>query len=262
MDDLRVHYLKAASQPYSIEALIRPKKPDRPPLPVQPTGKKGAGFFKRLFESDADRQERQRIALSNWEREKKLTELRYQNQRAAWADLYALWQSKAALHQETMNESVVQASVRFASNSTFFKAILDEVLRQMAWPRETTISFEVIPEASLVWLDVDLPEIEELPQATFALNRQGTQVIEKKMTQKAIREAYTRHVHGIQLRLIGTTLYALPFEKVSICGLTQRFSKVSGHLVDDYIIECMTDRTRFLIINFSALEATNPIEAL
>ncbi|WP_421315826.1 DUF4236 domain-containing protein [Aeromonas veronii] len=269
MDELRVHYLKAASQPYSIEAPIRPQKPEIPPPPVQPTGEEGAGFFKKLFESDADKQERQRTALANWERavldwerEKKLTEQRYQNQRAAWAEQYALWQSEAARHQETMSESVARASVRFASDSAFFEAILDEALKQMDWPRETIISFEVIPEASLVRLDVDLPEIEDLPRATFALNRQGTQILEKEMTQKAVREAYARHVHGILFRLIGTTLYALPFEKVSICGFTQRISKATGHLVDDYIIQCMADRTRFLRINFSALDAIDPIETL
>ncbi|MGY2498746.1 hypothetical protein ACW4UO_30255, partial [Klebsiella pneumoniae] len=105
---------------------------------------------------------------------------------------------------------VAQAAIRFASDTAFFEAILDEVLKQMDWPRETVISFEVIPEESLTRIDVDLPEIEDLPQATFALNRQGTQIVEKEMTQKTIREAYARHVHGILLRLIGATLYALP----------------------------------------------------
>jgi hypothetical protein len=132
----------------------------------------------------------------------------------------------------------------------------------MYWPRETIISFEVIPEASLVRLDVDLPEIEDLPQATFALNRQGTQIIEKEMTQKAVRAAYARHVHGILLRLIGTTLYALPFERVSICGFTQRVSKATGYLVDDYIIECLADQARLLKINFSNLDLVKPIKAI
>ncbi|MFK8770166.1 DUF4236 domain-containing protein [Aeromonas caviae] len=269
MDELREHYLKAASQPYSVEAPIRPAKPEIPPPPVQPTGEEGAGFFKKLFESDADRQERQTLALANWERavldwerEKKLTEQRYQSQRAAWAEQYALWQSESTRHQETMSASVAQAGIRFASDTAFFEAILDEVLKQMDWPRETVISFEVIPEESLTRIDVDLPEIEDLPQATFALNRQGTQIVEKEMTQKAIREAYARHVHGILLRLIGATLYALPFENVSICGFTQRISKATGYLVDDYIIECMADRARFLNINFSALDSIDPIEAI
>ncbi|HDU8490708.1 DUF4236 domain-containing protein [Aeromonas hydrophila] len=51
-------------------------------------------------------------------------------------------------------------------------------------------------------------------------------------------------------------------ENVSICGFTQRISKATGYLVDDYIIECMADRTRFLNINFSALDSIDPIEAI
>ncbi|MBR7627728.1 DUF4236 domain-containing protein [Aeromonas popoffii] len=68
MDDLRVHYLKATSQPYAVEAPIRPAKPEIPSPPVKPTCEESAEFFKKLFESDADKQERQKLALVNWER--------------------------------------------------------------------------------------------------------------------------------------------------------------------------------------------------
>jgi len=266
---LRDHYIKAASQPYVVPAPARPAKPEFSPAPAQPSAGEGAGFFKKLFESDEDKQERQRLAQENWERavqdwerEKQQVERRYQGQRAAWAEQYAHWQSEANRHQEAISTSAAQANERFATDTTFFESLLDELLQQTDWPRETFVSFEVNPQKSLISMDVDLPEIEDMPHSTFTVNRQGNYIAEKEMTQKAVRETYARHVHGILLRLIGIALYALPFENVSICGFTQRISKATGHLVDDYIIECLANRSQFININFSALDIIDPIDAI
>ena len=268
-NELRDHYLKAVTRPYAVSAPVRPDKPEIPPLPEMPSCGDDTGFFKKLFETEEDRQERQRSALASWERamqdwerEKALIEHRAQNNRMAWAEQYALWQSEADRHQEGLTSSEAQANSRFITDSAFFEAILDEALQNTDWPRDTAISFEVLSEKSLIKLDVDLPEIEDLPQSTFALNRQGTEIIEKKMTQKAVREAYARHVHGILLRLIGIALYALPFDSVSICGFTQRLSKATGNLVDDYIIQCTADRAIIQKMNFSCLDNIDPIDAI
>ncbi|MGL5334627.1 MAG: DUF4236 domain-containing protein [Enterovibrio sp.] len=269
LDELRDHYLKLASSPFAIPAPERPSKPEIPQAPTKPTGEDKVGFFKKLFESESDKQERQRIALASWElamqdweREKALIEHRYQSNRIAWAEQYALWQDQAIRHQEALTLTAAQASDRFMTDAAFFEAILDETLQNTDWPRDTTISFEVIPEQSLIKLDVDLPEIEDLPHTTFTLNRQGTEIVEKEMTQKAIREAYARHVHGILLRIIGIALYALPFERVNICGFTQRLSKATGNLIDDYIIQCLADRSTIQKMNFSCLDKVDPIEAI
>lgn len=200
--------------------------------------------------------------MLDWEREKSLTELRYQKNRMAWAEQYALWQSEANRHQEALTSSAAQASSRFISDAPFFEALLDETLQSTDWPRDTAISFEVLPEQSLIKLDVDLPEIEDLPQSSFTLNRAGTEIVEKDMTQKAIREAYARHVHGILMRLIGIAFYALPFDEVNICGFTQRLNKATGNLVDDYIIQCTAARPAFQRINFEALDNIDPIESI
>ncbi|MCU8005287.1 DUF4236 domain-containing protein [Shewanella sp. SM96] len=268
-NELLDHYLKAATSPYAVPAPVRPAKPEIPPSPVKPSCVDDTGFFKKLFESEEDRQERQRAALASWERamqdwerEKTLIEHRYQTNRMAWAEQYALWQSEAARHQESLTSSEAQANSRFISDAAFFEAILDETLQNTDWPRDTAISFEVLPEQSLIKLDVDLPEIEDLPQSIFTLNRQGTEIIEKDMTQKAVREAYARHVHGILMRLIGIALYALPFDSVSICGFTQRLSKATGNLVDDYIIQCTADRATIQKMNFSCLDIIDPIDAI
>ncbi|CUB06668.1 DUF4236 domain-containing protein [Marinomonas fungiae] len=269
MNELRDHYVKAVTSPYAFAAPERPEKPVIPPAPIKPTIELETGFLKKLFESQEDRQERYEAALAiwersmlDWEREKALVEKRYQSTRMAWAEQYALWQFESSNHQAMITTNIEIALGRFDSDSVFFETILDDALQNTDWPRDTSISFEVLPEQSLIKLDVDLPEIEDLPQSYFILNRQRTEIVKKEMTQKAIRETYARHVHGILMRLIGIALYALPFERVSICGFTQRVSKATGNLVDDYIIECDVDRSAFQEMNFSSLDNIDPIVAI
>lgn len=269
MSELQAHYLKQATQPYAIEAPIRPSKPITPPVPEHPDPNEGAGFLKKLFESEEDRQERQTTAIQNWrravqdwERENALTEQRYQSQRAAWAEQYANWQYEAKCHQEAIDASTANVVYRFTNDASYFESLLDEVLQLTDWPRETQVSFEVIPSESLIHLDVDLPEIEDMPQSSFSLNRSKTEIIEKPMTQKAVRENYARHVHGCLFRLIGLSLFALPFDTVMVSGFTQRISKETGNLTDDYILSCRVKRSELMRVNFNRLGDVDPVEAL
>lgn len=269
LNEMREHYLKVFASPYAVAAPERPEKPDIPPAPVKPTLTEETGFLKNLFESQEERQDRYETALVaweramiDWEREKSLIEERYLSNRMQWAEQYALWQFESSNHQARITSCKESALKCFGKDSVFFEGVLGEALQSTDWPRDTSVSFEVQPESSIIKLDVDLPEIEDLPQSYFVLNRQGTEIIEKDMTQKAVREAYARHVHGILMRLIGIALCALPFEHVIISGFTQRVSKATGNLEDEYIIECNLDRTKFQEINFSALDCVDPIAAI
>ncbi len=50
------------------------------------------------------------------------------------------------------------------------------------------------------------------------------------------RESYAKHVHGCLLRLAAIVFQTLPFEQAVISGFTQRVSKRTGYLEDEYII--------------------------
>ncbi|UNP89278.1 hypothetical protein MNZ22_02040 [Aeromonas encheleia] len=200
--------------------------------------------------------------MQDWEREKALTEQRYTHQRASWAEQYAHWQSEAKRHQDAMAASSANAANRFANDIAYFESLLDEVLQMTDWPRETLVSYEVVPGQFLIRMDVDLPEIEDMPQSGFGLNRAGTEIVDKPLTQKAVRESYARHVHGCLFRLIGLSLYALPFETVVISGFTQRISKKTGNLTEEYILSCRASRSAFTRVNFNNLSDIDPVEAL
>ncbi|WP_283797790.1 hypothetical protein [Klebsiella pneumoniae] len=57
-------------------------------------------------------------------------------------------------------------------------------------------------------------EIEDMPDKVYSVNARGTDINEKAMTQKAVRESYAKHVHGCLLRLAAIVFQTLPFERM------------------------------------------------
>ncbi|MDR8263136.1 hypothetical protein FPK87_22220, partial [Acinetobacter baumannii] len=113
------------------------------------------------------------------ERENALLKQRYEKQRIAWAEQYAEWQHQYQEHEKNRTDSVALAKEQFRSDARFFEHCLEEVFSQTEWPRETLVTFEVRPEESTVWLDVDLPEIEDMPDKVYSVNARGTDINEK-----------------------------------------------------------------------------------
>ena len=101
-----------------------------------------------------------------------------------------------------------------------------------------------------------------MPGSSVRLNAKGTEILEKEMSQKAIRERYALHVHGILMRVAGMAFCALPFDNVIISGFTQRISKQSGFLEDEYIGSARINRRDHEALNFSNLDYVNPVEAV
>lgn len=266
---LESFYLQLHQGTFDRPAPVRPARPEYRPLPSAPDEHCGRGFLGGWFETDAARAERQHENQQQWlrevadvERENALIKQRYEKQRVAWAEQYADWQSEAKEHEKTAALSADVVREQFRSDARFFDNCLSEVLAQTEWPRETLVAFEVRPDESTVWLDVDLPEIEDMPDKVYAVNARGTDITEKAMTQKAVRENYARHVHGCLMRLAAIVFETLPFEFVVLSGFTQRISKKTGYLEDEYILSCRLDRQQMEKINYRNLRDVDPIAVL
>ncbi|MDU6411115.1 MAG: DUF4236 domain-containing protein [Yersiniaceae bacterium] len=266
--ELESHYRELMLKPYSVPAPVRPEKPVPIAAPEQPDEKHGSGLIGRLFESATARQERQARNLEKWQRdveecsqENALMLKRYQEMRQRWAEQYANWQFEAAEHEKKLVDAGRNISSQFTADTGYFESLLAEVIQAADWPRETLVSFQVNAGSSEILIEVDLPEYEMLPTSSMRVNARGTEIIEKELSQKAVRERYALHVHGILLRLAGMAFCALPFGTVIISGFTQRISKQTGHIEDEYIISSRIERQLFERLNFSNLEDVSPIEA-
>ncbi|EES3386516.1 hypothetical protein FR150_001533, partial [Escherichia coli] len=54
----------------------------------------------------------------------------------------------------------------------------------------------------------------------------------------------------------------LPFDNVIVSGFTQRVSKRTGYLEDEYILSCKCTRSQMSSVNFEGIEHIDPVEAL
>ncbi len=61
------------------------------------------------------------------------------------------------------------------------ESVLREAINLLSWPRETIISYEIRNDGKDIWLDVDLPEIEDIPNkiATIAATRRKLKALRR-----------------------------------------------------------------------------------
>ncbi|MBN3268748.1 hypothetical protein CUR95_16280 [Bordetella bronchiseptica] len=140
---------------------------------------------------------------------------------------------------------------------------LESNLQDIAWPRETLVALEIADEGHHVLLDVDLPEIEDMPSKLAAVPTRGLKLSVKELPEAQVRKRYMTHVHGIAFRLIGETFAALPIvQRVTLSGFSQRNDPATGQLRDEYLYSVQVNRDDWMHIDFDQLSKIDVIEAL
>lgn len=140
---------------------------------------------------------------------------------------------------------------------------LTATLQDIEWPRETAMSFDIDEQGRSVSLDVDLPEIEDMPTKLAAVPSRGLKLSVKEMSAARVQKLYAQHVHGIVFRIVGETFAALPtVDEVTVAGYSQRPDKSTGRTRDEYLISVHVVRTDWLAMNFLNLQHIDPAEAL
>lgn len=143
------------------------------------------------------------------------------------------------------------------------EAWLEDNLQDICWPRETSISLEQLEGGSCVLLDVDLPEIEDMPSATASVPSRGLKLSVKEMSATAIQKLYMAHVHAVAFRIIGESFAALPkATTVVLSGYSQRPDKATGRITDEYLFSVRVGRGTWSDIDFGRLEGIDVVEAL
>lgn len=131
---------------------------------------------------------------------------------------------------------------------------LGEVLGRIAWPRETVASLEVNDTATEAFVDIDLPEIEDMPDKSATVAARGLKVNVKERSATQRRREYLAHVHGVVFRVIGEVFAALPrIERIVASGYSQRVDKSTGNVADDYLISVRVARTGWARLDFARL---------
>jgi hypothetical protein len=198
----------------------------------------------RVDEENLARQRAHEVVIDSWER-----------------DTAAFLQRKEAHEQEQLRlrhlfEHVTQLGIEGMEEALQLR------LQSIEWPKDTNASFEVRNGGQLVLLDVDLPEIEDMPRQTYVVLKREMRLATREASDKRVRETYMRHVHAIGLRLLGEVFATLPScERAVVSGYSRRPSKLTGQTEDEYLYSLRASRAQWLRLNFDNLASIDPVAA-
>jgi len=123
-------------------------------------------------------------------------------------------------------------------------------------PVEFDLQYSFIDKSSSFYIDLDLPEIEDLPQTKMEFTKAGNTRTSSK-SQKQLKDDYAACVFGMAAFMANNALSITPqIKRAVVSGYTQRRNKV-GEIEDEYVYSIQFDRngyTQEALENKSAVE--------
>jgi len=122
---------------------------------------------------------------------------------------------------------------------------IEQWLATLELPVEFSLQYDYDENKGLLWVDLDLPEIEDLPQCKPVELKSG-QVKAKDKSQKELNQDYVTCVFGLAV-FFASYLFCLSphIGQQVISGYTQRRNERSGETEDRYIYSIVFDRDAF-----------------
>ncbi|WP_157680926.1 DUF4236 domain-containing protein [Luteimonas sp. JM171] len=173
------------------------------------------------------------------------------------------WLSLRAAHDRAEEARRKQYRLRDQGSVPGIEEFISAHLATLQWPQDTAVDLKFDLDRKRAYLDVDFPEIEDLPEGIPepAPRTRGVRI--KKFSDAARRRLYAAHIHSVLLRLIGETFRTSELvHEVIASGYSQRPDPATGAIQDEYLISLKVPRSAWREIDFSNLEQVDPIEAI
>lgn len=123
-------------------------------------------------------------------------------------------------------------------------------------PVEINVDYEWRLDQNTMYLDVDLPEIEDIPENEIVKLASGN-LKEKKKTQATLKQEYVNLVFGLAIFISANIFNVSPaIHNITISGYTQRRNK-AGEINDEYVYSIKFTRD---IFEKSILQNVNPLD--
>jgi len=214
----------------------------RPSAPIA----KLPGLFDRLLPG-----RRQKIEDAN-----RAAKAHFHSALADWESQKAHFDSQIAERKELLESLIYK-------DNAAMERFLEESLEDITWPRETVVAFDINDGGKSVALDVDLPEIEDMPNKLAAVPARGLKLSVKELGAIKLQKLYAEHIHGVLFRLIGEVFAALPnAHEVKAAGYSQRRDASTAQLRDDYLLSVRVLRPDWSTMDFAHLASLDVTEAL
>lgn len=190
--------------------------------------------------------ERYAAAMASWQALKDAFE---DSECSRAAEMDAIYQQQYDATKEGLEQNL-------AGNADYIENTLDRWLEGIELPLDFSVQYEYKPDCHTLYIDLDLPEIEDIPGEVASQSANGTMKIKKKSQQK-LREDYAQCVFGFAVFIASHCFgVSVAIENVLVSGYTQRRNKI-GDLVDDYVYSIKFERRLF---ENKRLASVNPVE--
>jgi hypothetical protein len=173
----------------------------------------------------------------------------------------SVWREAMSDHDSAETAKKLDDDRVVAGDVPTMERSLENTLQEIEWPRETAVSFQ-ITHGKTVELDVDLPEIEDMPCKTAHAPVRGLRLTIKEISATQLSKLYMRHVHAIGFRIIGETFTALPtVDQIALSAYSKRLDKATGQLAEQYLYSAIVTRRQWSELAFDNLVSIDVIEA-
>ena len=145
--------------------------------------------------------------------------------------------------QQQYLQNLISGSKEFVENS------IDTFLESMILPVNFEVSYEYEQNKQLLKVDLDLPEIEDLPTSKATTLSSGMVKLKEK-TQKEIKEQYLICVTGLAF-FFGSHLFNIStnIKNILLSAYTQRMNKKTGVINDEYVYSILFNREKIITLN-------------
>ncbi|AGR76482.1 hypothetical protein A7H1H_0145 [Aliarcobacter butzleri 7h1h] len=224
-------------------------------MPIEPKIRevKKPSFFKSLFFPSS--KQKYQFDLDN-------AKIDFQKQTEQYQVSLENWEKEKNEFIKTQDELKANFSNLIRTDINTMSEYLEKVLQDLDWARETLVSYDINNSANTVYIDIDLPEIENIPQRTATIAVTGKKLNIKNKTEKQLRLEYATHIHAIALRVAAYTFATLPsIDLIIISGYSQRLDKSTANTNDEYLYSIKFNKSDFSKLNFEKIELIDPIKA-
>ena len=208
-----------------------------------------------------------------WKNESKRQKYIDENLESLHQEKVKKWEAekKQFLEEELLRKSIIEEENKeikklkdeiencvLTGKSDYINVKVEEILSTLELPVEFSVDFN-FKEPDILEVDLDLPEIEDLPNENVTLLSSGKLSIKQK-TKKQLLQDYAICVHGLAFFFAGLLFNISPkISQINIAGYTQRLDPKTGNIKDTYIYFVEFERNIFSKLNVPQL---NPIDAL
>lgn len=156
------------------------------------------------------------------------------------------------------NEHMARLGKALNGDGEYIRQAVEDILKGISLPVEFAIDFDYDEEKRRLHIDLDLPEIEQLPIEQAGITATGRLSVKQK-SAKGLRSDYAVCVTGLAFYFAGHFFNISPMiGEVVVSGYTQRLSKKTGNIENEYIYSVQFIRDIFQRLNIAHI---NPIDA-